>query len=65
VKSKHENYPIFGMMNIGTNPTISNDKNQSIEVHFFDFDKKFDSITELKKQIELDKLTALHFIANI
>ncbi len=38
VKSKHNNQPIFGMMNIGTRPTV-NGTNQTIEVHFFDFDK--------------------------
>ena len=27
-----------GMMNIGTNPTLGNNK-QTIEVHIFDFDK--------------------------
>jgi riboflavin kinase/FMN adenylyltransferase len=38
VKNKHNNQPIFGMMNIGTRPTV-NGKNQTIEVHFFDFNK--------------------------
>jgi riboflavin kinase/FMN adenylyltransferase len=27
----------FGMMNIGTNPTVGGE-NQSIEIHFFDFE---------------------------
>lgn len=44
VKSKHNNQFIFGMMNIGTRPTV-NGKNQTIEVHFFDFDK--DIYTEI------------------
>lgn len=38
VKSNIENKTIFGMMNIGSNPTIKN-KPRSIEVHFFDFEK--------------------------
>jgi riboflavin kinase/FMN adenylyltransferase len=38
VKSKINNKPVFGMMNIGTRPTIER-KNQTIEVHFFDFDQ--------------------------
>ena len=38
VKSKINNKPVFGMMNIGTRPTIEG-KNQTIEVHFFDFDQ--------------------------
>lgn len=29
----------FGMMNIGTNPTVSEGNKQSIETHFFDLDK--------------------------
>ena len=29
---------VYGMMNIGVNPTVNGDK-ESIEVHFFDFDK--------------------------
>lgn len=37
VKSFIENQLIYGMMNIGTNPTFD-EKKQSIEVHFFDFD---------------------------
>ncbi|RTY90878.1 bifunctional riboflavin kinase/FAD synthetase [Flavobacterium sp. GT3R68] len=36
VKSILNNREIFGMMNIGTNPTVDG-KNLSIEVHFFDF----------------------------
>jgi riboflavin kinase/FMN adenylyltransferase len=38
VKSNYNNQPILGMMNIGTRPTVDG-QNQSIEVHFFDFDK--------------------------
>lgn len=38
VKSNFENKIIFGMMNIGSNPTIKNKPN-SIEVHFFDFEE--------------------------
>src|SRR5690606_14662008 len=36
VKAHIENKTVFGMMNIGTNPTV-NGKEQSIEVHLFDF----------------------------
>ena len=36
VKSFIDNKCVFGMMNIGTNPTF-NRKNQSIEIHFLDF----------------------------
>jgi riboflavin kinase / FMN adenylyltransferase len=36
VKSNIANETVFGMMNIGTNPTVGG-KKQSIEVHFLDF----------------------------
>ena len=39
ISSKFTGIKIYGMMNIGNNPTFD-DKNPSIEVHFFDFDKK-------------------------
>jgi len=38
VKAKIEDAAIFGMMNIGINPTVDG-KVQSIEVHFFNFSK--------------------------
>ena len=38
VQSYIENTRVFGMMNIGKNPTFEGEK-QSIEVHFFDLDK--------------------------
>ena len=84
VKSEYKNQTIYGMMNIGTNPTIGKDTKQSIEVHFFDFNKdiynekltiqllhrirdeqKFDSIDDLKKQLQHDKTSALNFISLI
>lgn len=36
VKSVFKGYTIYGMMNIGTNPTVDG-KTRSIEVHFFNF----------------------------
>ena len=38
VKSEIGGIATYGMMNIGTNPTVDG-KTRSIEVHFFDFDK--------------------------
>lgn len=38
VKSSIENNTVFGMMNIGTRPTV-NGNHQTIEVHFFDFNE--------------------------
>jgi len=53
VKSKINNTPVFGMMNIGTNPTFDG-KVQSIEVHFFDFSKDIYGL-----QIEVEMLERL------
>ena len=39
ISSKYAGIKIYGMMNIGNNPTFD-DKSPSIEVHFFDFDQK-------------------------
>ena len=38
VKSEIDNKTVYGMMNIGTNPTVNGEK-ESIEVHFFNFNK--------------------------
>ena len=51
VKSIIEGKTIYGMMNIGTNPTV-NGECQSIEVHFFNFNK---NIYNKKIQVELIK----------
>lgn len=71
---------LYGMLNIGYNPTIANDT-LSIEAHFFNFnknvysqkikilflerlrdEKKFNSIEELKTQLEADKEHSLTFL---
>ena len=49
VKAKIEDAVVFGMMNIGTNPTVDG-KVQSIEVHFFDFSK---DIYGLQLEVEI------------
>jgi len=53
VKSEIENEIVFGMMNIGYRPTVSG-KNQTIEIHFFDFDKNL-----YGKTIQIDVLSYL------
>lgn len=53
VKAHIEGKTVFGMMNIGTNPTVDG-KNRSIEVHFFDFSKDIYGI-----QIEIEILERL------
>lgn len=49
VSSRIDNETIFGMMNIGINPTVDG-KKETIEVHFFDFNK---DIYNQKIQINL------------
>ena len=39
VKSSIDSKLAYGMMNIGTNPTVSDSDQLSVEVFFFDFDK--------------------------
>lgn len=53
VKSEIENKTIFGMMNIGFRPTVSG-KTQTIEIHFFDFNKDL-----YGKTIQIDILAFL------
>ena len=74
---------IFGMMNIGVNPTFDGTK-QSIEIHFLNFnkniynkkltiymisrlrdEKKFNSVEDLKTQLELDKVSTLSYIESL
>lgn len=84
VSSEIKNVLYFGMINIGNNPTISNNEPQSVEVHFFNFDKniynenlkinilekirdehKFNSLEELKSQLEKDEIFSLTYIQNL
>lgn len=53
VKSSIGGETVFGMMNIGVNPTVEGVK-ESIEVHFFDFDKSIYNET-----IQIDLLTRI------
>lgn len=65
VKSEIEGSTIYGMMNIGTNPTVSG-KARSIEVHFFDFDSdiygkslKIEFLHWLRSEQKFENLKAL------
>ena len=65
VKSKIDNKSIFGMMNIGTNPTVDG-KTRSIEVHFFNFNKdiynselKIEFLKRLRSEQKFKNLDAL------
>ena len=72
---------VYGMMNIGLNPTVNGNK-ESIEVHYFDFsqnlygekiqvevlfrlrdEQQFDSIENLKQQLERDKVFSQQYIS--
>lgn len=83
VSSFIDNKTVFGMMNIGNNPTVEG-LSENIEVHFFDFNKdlynseicielisrirdeqKFESLEDLKNQLENDKVYSLNFIKSI
>ncbi len=83
VSSKIDDVLYYGMMNIGKNPTIGENE-QSIEVHFFEFnldlykktieisilttireEKKFNTINELRNQLEHDKKYSINYINNI
>ncbi len=65
VKSILDNKTVFGMMNIGFNPTV-NGKEKSIEIHFFDFnadlyDKKIqiDIIERIRDEHKFNSLDSL------
>ena len=65
VKSVIENKTVFGMMNIGNRPTV-NGKHQTIEVHFFDFERdlygknlKIELIYFLRDEHKFDSLDSL------
>lgn len=83
VKSVLEEREVYGMMNIGYNPTVDG-KSKSIEVHFFDFredlygkevrvellhrlrdETRFDSLDELKQQLQKDKERSLAYISEL
>jgi riboflavin kinase/FMN adenylyltransferase len=60
-----ENKTVYGMMNIGMNPTVNGDK-ESIEVHFFDFDKaiynkkiQIDMLHRLRDEVKFESVEAL------
>lgn len=83
ISSKIDDVLYYGMMNIGKNPTIGENE-QSIEVHFFEFNQdlykktieisiltnireeiKFNTINDLRNQLEHDKKYSINYINNI
>ncbi|WP_179021240.1 bifunctional riboflavin kinase/FAD synthetase [Winogradskyella forsetii] len=65
VKCEIEDNTVYGMMNIGTNPTV-NGKSRSIEVHFFNFHKdiynselKIEFLKRLRSEEKFENIDAL------
>ncbi len=65
VSASIKNKVVYGMMNIGTNPTVSGDK-ESIEVHFFNFDKdiynkkiQINMLHRLRDEVKFESVEAL------
>jgi len=65
VKSRFRNEIIYGMMNIGSNPTVDG-KTRSIEVHFFNFNNdiydvelKIEFLKRLRSEQKFENLEAL------
>jgi len=65
VKTRILNTTVFGMMNIGVNPTV-NGKLRSIEIHFFDFSQdiygvylEIEILKRLREEQKFDSLAEL------
>ncbi|MBD0831440.1 bifunctional riboflavin kinase/FAD synthetase [Aestuariibaculum sediminum] len=65
VKSQIDGEQVFGMMNIGTNPTVKGD-HETIEVHFFNFNKdiygseiQIDLLHRIRNEKTFDSVEAL------
>ena len=66
VKSQIKGVEVFGMMNIGKNPTVSEGNQTKIEVHFFDFSAKLygavlkiELLDHLRSEIKFPNIEAL------
>ena len=66
VQSNLNGHQRYGMMNIGKNPTVSQDNKTHIEVHFFDFDGdlygktlKIELLDHLRSEIKFPNIDAL------
>ena len=66
VKSQIKELEVFGMMNIGKNPTFSEGNQTKIEVHFFDFSAnlygavlKIELLDHLRSEIKFPNIEAL------
>ena len=66
VSSEINNASVYGMMNIGTNPTVNDNEQQSIEVNFFNFEQDLygkelviNIHHRLRDEVKFDSLEAL------
>ncbi len=66
VKSQIKGVEVFGMMNIGKNPTVNEGNQTKIEVHFFDFSAnlygavlKIELLDHLRSEIKFPNIEAL------
>jgi riboflavin kinase/FMN adenylyltransferase len=66
VHAKIKNEIVFGMANIGTRPTFTDDIQPTLEVNFFDFDDDIygkyitvNFLEFLRKEVKFDSLQAL------
>ena len=66
VKAIIKGVNVFGMMNIGNNPTVSDDIRTNVEVHFFDFSNdiygeviKVELLDYLRNEIKFPSVLAL------
>lgn len=66
VKMNYDDKIVYGMMNIGTNPTVNKSDHQSIEVHFFNFDSsiydkylKIEILYRIRDEQKFDSMDSL------
>lgn len=66
VTATYKNQKLFGMMNIGTNPTINDSNKLTIEVHFFNFNEDIydknitvEILKRIRSEQKFDSLEAL------
>jgi len=66
VRATYKNQTLFGIMNIGMNPTISDNTKQTIEVHFFNFNENIydenitvEILTRIRDEQKFESLEAL------
>jgi len=66
VKTKRKDQTVYGMMNIGVNPTVETNNKQRIEIHFFNFEAnlydetlQIDVLKRLRDEKKFDSIALL------